>query len=787
MARGEEPPGKERAPAPVSYWNEIRPLFQEHCQGCHQPANARGKFIITSLEGLGKETRKGFIIAAGRPDESLLVKLITPGNGSPPKMPRDRDPLSSAQVELIRRWIAGGARDDSPPSAGPEFTRERPPVYTKPAVLTSLDFSPNGELLAVSGYHEVLLFREDGSGPVSRLVGLSERIESVSFSPRGKYLAVTGGSPARAGEVQIWDVKERELKLSISVTRDTVRGASWSPDGSLVAFGCADNTVRAIEVQKGRQVLYQGAHNDWVLGTVFSGDASHLVTVSRDGSMKLIQVKTQQFIDNITSITPGALKGGLAALDRHPGKDHLLAGGSDGIPRIYQMYRTRDRKIGDDYNLIRKFDPLPGRIFSARFSPRGDRIAVGSSLDGTGEIRLYGSGDGKLAWSRSFQGAVYAIAFHPGGKVLAAGGFDGRVRLLEAGTGKVLKEFLPVEISPPASTPGIPGAVSTASSVSSAEPGDGAPREALPEGLQLQEIEVFPRSIELENRFAYRQVLLTGRLGGGEGMDVTRVARVKDPAGLVQVSGTGLVRPLKDGAGELTFQVNDHSVTVPVAVRGQKENHPISFTRDVMPVLSRMGCNGGTCHGAAKGKNGFKLSLRGYDPVQDHRALIDDLAGRRFNRAAPKRSLFLLKPSGGVPHTGGVLFRPGEPHYEILRSWIAQGVKLDGENPRVCRIEVIPGDLVLPLPGAAQQFAVMATYSDGRTRDVTNEAFLKSNNTEVAGGEWSRRFAAARPEFSPGMRGTTRRPPSSSWGTGKAFPGSPWRNTTTSTPWSTES
>ena len=149
-----------------------------------------------------------------------------------------------------------------------------------------------------------------------------------------------------------------------------------------------------------------------------------------------------------------------------------------------------------------------------------------------------------------------------------------------------------------------------------------------------------------------------------------------------------------------------------------------------MPTLSRMGCNAGTCHGSQKGKNGFKLSLRGYDPVLDHRSLTDDLEGRRFNRAAPDASLMLLKPSGGVPHVGGVLYHPGDPPYELLRLWIAQGVKLDLNSPRVTKIEVLPKSPVIPLPKMKQQMVVYATYSDGKVRDVTAEAFLVSSNTE---------------------------------------------------------
>ncbi len=201
---------------------------------------------------------------------------------------------------------------------------------------------------------------------------------------------------------------------------------------------------------------------------------------------------------------------------------------------------------------------------------------------------------------------------------------------------------------------------------------------------------------------------------------------------LVKISAHGQVRPAADGVGSLRFAVAGQKGTIPVKVTGQKDSFEVSFTRDVMPAMSRLGCNQGTCHGSAQGKNGFQLSLRGYDPVFDHRALTDDISGRRFNRAAPDRSLMLLKPAGGVPHVGGVLTQPGEPYYELLRAWISQGVKLDLETPRVVKIDVSPTHPVLPAIGAEQQMTVLATYSDGARRDVTAEAFLVSSNIEVA-------------------------------------------------------
>ena len=169
-------------------------------------------------------------------------------------MPQGKPPLSGPQIALIRRWIEQGAKDDAT-NEGVRFTKDSPPVYTAPPVITSLDFSPNGELLAVAGFHEIVLHKADGSGVVGRLIGLSARISSVEFSPDGKLLAATGGLPAPMGEVQVWDVEKQELALSHTVTYDTLYGARWSPDGKLISFGCASvkrSVMRCLDAATGK-------------------------------------------------------------------------------------------------------------------------------------------------------------------------------------------------------------------------------------------------------------------------------------------------------------------------------------------------------------------------------------------------------------------------------------------------------------------------------------------------------------------------------------------------------
>ncbi|MSU51251.1 MAG: hypothetical protein EXS37_19555 [Opitutus sp.] len=468
--------------APISYWKQIRPIFQASCQGCHQPAKNKGGFVMTDFGRLIAGGDSGFpAIVPGQPGKSPLVDSITVMDGEA-EMPKDKTPLAADEVALISRWITEGALDDTPKNAVQRIDENHPPVYQRPPAITSLDFSPDGTLLAVAGFHEVLLHQADGSGLVARLVGLSERIESVRFSPDGKMLAVAGGLPARMGEVQVWNVEKRSLLVSVPIGYDTVYGVSWSPDGRLVAFGCPDNNVRAIVAATGEVVLKQGSHNDWVLGTVFSHVGSHLVSVGRDMSTKLTEVETQRFVDNISSITPGALRGGIQAVALRPGRDEVLIGGADGVPAVYQVFRKTTRRIGDNANLLRKFSPMEGRIFAVDYSSDGKLIAAASSFNGHGAVNIYtGEFDatipelllkayaGKIASAYSAEekaaiesfttaevklvsetkltGGIYALAFSPDGKSVAAAGEDGRVRLINTTDGAVRKEFVPVPVT----------------------------------------------------------------------------------------------------------------------------------------------------------------------------------------------------------------------------------------------------------------------------------------------------------------------------------------------------
>ena len=756
----QEPEGESQGK--VSYHKQIRPLFQANCQGCHQPAKPLGDYVMTSFDKLvaGGETGDAAIVP-GKPDESYLLDQITPVDGEA-EMPKNADPLSDEEVALVRKWIEQGAHNDTPASSKVAYSADNPPKYVRPPVVTSIDYSPDGKLIAISGFNEVLIHDATATGdsePIARLVGMSERIESVRFSPDGKMLAACGGSPALGGEVQVWDVESKELKLSHPVTFDTVYGASWSPDGKLVAFGCSDSTVRAIDLS-GKQVLYQGSHNDWVFDTVFSNDGSHLVSVGRDMTAKLIEVKTQRFVDNVTSITPKALKGGITSVTRLPKRDEILFGGADGVPKIYQMHRTTDRKIGDDANELFEFPALPGRIFGVDMSPDGSKVVAGSSLDGKGAVHIYGIdpemkapedvkkilqkpthtrskaeldkmnkyfADGVKTLAKiSLDTGIYAVALSPDGTQAAASGSDGKIRVYKTSDGSETRSFIPVKLES-ASEATEQSSVTVAMKQTTVEP------KPLPDGAMVKEILVEPADIELTSSNAYAQIIVTATLSNGDKVDVTRLCDYSIDGAQAKVTSTGVVTPAADGDALLVASLGErHASAGFINVSGLNKREAPDYVRDVMPVISRMGCNAGTCHGSKDGKNGFKLSLRGYDPIYDIRAFTDDAGSRRVNLASPENSLMLLKCTAAVPHEGGQLAPVGSKYYQIVRDWIADGAKLNLDSPKISSIAVSPINPVVQALGSRQQIRVVASYEDGTSRDVTQEAFIVSGNTDIA-------------------------------------------------------
>ena len=187
-----------------------------------------------------------------------------------------------------------------------------------------------------------------------------------------------------------------------------------------IAFGSSDKTVRVISVEDEKELVKFDNHSDWVFGTVFSTDGTHFVSCSRDTSLKLVEVETGSFVDDVNSSNKGY--GEINAIARHPSADQVISVGEDRVPRLYRMFRQTRRDVGNtDFNLIRAYEAQAGTIESVAFSVDGSKFAVGSSA---GEVRIYSVSDGKRLHTMTADTvSVFAVSFHPDGTQLATGGF----------------------------------------------------------------------------------------------------------------------------------------------------------------------------------------------------------------------------------------------------------------------------------------------------------------------------------------------------------------------------
>jgi len=233
-----------------------------------------------------------------------------------------------------------------------------------------------------------------------------------------------------------------------------------------------------------------------------------------------------------------------------------------------------------------------------------------------------------------------------------------------------------------------------------------------------------------------RQLVVTALAGPGgavKGDATGAVTYAVEPAGLATVSAGGLVVPAANGRGEIVVRRDGcPDVRVPLVVERFGDDPPLDLAVHVVPVFTKHGCNGGGCHGKSGGQNGFRLSLLGFEPAEDHEHLVKEARGRRVSLVAPEESLLLAKATAVVPHGGGRLIETGSPSYRTIARWIAEGARpADPAARKVTGIEVFP-EIRVMRPGQTQQVRVMALYSDGSREDVTAMAQYEVNAPELA-------------------------------------------------------
>ncbi|HEY3129258.1 MAG TPA: DUF1553 domain-containing protein [Acidobacteriota bacterium] len=251
--------------------------------------------------------------------------------------------------------------------------------------------------------------------------------------------------------------------------------------------------------------------------------------------------------------------------------------------------------------------------------------------------------------------------------------------------------------------------------------------------LSAEELIILPSQPILRGAGTRQQLLVESRSGDMFLRDLTSSASFSSSNPFVaSVDGNGVVSAVADGRALITATVSGRSTTTAVQIEGTFAPYPITFRNHVLPVMTKAGCNSGACHGAAAGKNGFKLTLRGYDPEVDYLTLSRQAAARRINKVEPAMSLMLLKPTLAVSHAGGKRFSVGSIEYAIISRWIASGIPAPSDSdPVVTRLEVFPSRVRLR-PGDQQQILLRAHFSDGHAEDITRWAKFSTSDEGVA-------------------------------------------------------
>jgi WD40 repeat protein len=448
---GAEPPKK-----PVSFINDVAPILRENCFACHDTKKNKGKLNMTTYESLRKGGDKEDPITPGKPDESLLIDLVTAKGASrmPPK--EAGPPLSKQHVAVLEQWIKDGATLDADIAPKADLFRElrlrwKPPAppakYQFPITITALAFTPDQQKLVVGGQHELTVWDVKQGQLQKRIATRAERAKAMLFLPDGK-LVVAGGRPGQEGDVRIYDLEGGMPRVQDGVAYldgandstvmvkqlldadDEVLCLALSSDGKRLASGGCDRIVHVWDLSGGYAdaKLEQSIENhaDWVLGLAFSPDGKSLLTASRDKTAKVWDLQSKESILTFP--------------------DHQAP--------VYGVAVSRDGKVG-----ISVGEDKQVRFWNAVGDPKQIR-AVGGHTDTIIRILacpqqpiLVTCGDDntvrvwdadKRSLLRTLNGHtdfVFALALSSDGSLIASGSYNGEVRISQLADGSLAKAF----------------------------------------------------------------------------------------------------------------------------------------------------------------------------------------------------------------------------------------------------------------------------------------------------------------------------------------------------------
>ncbi len=411
----------------VSFSETIAPIFSQRCIACHNARTAKGRLNMESFAALLKGGESGPVLEPSDPDSSNLFIQVDAGS-----MPQDADPLSKEEIESIKKWIATGAGLDAGKSAESPLIAimpkrpqpAAPETYRVPIPVTALAYSPDGKLLASSGYHEILLWSPDDGKLVRRISNVAERVYDLKFSTDGKTLAVACGTPAQIGELKLFNVEDGKLLGDFGISDDAFFALAWSPDGKRLASAGADRTIRVHDIATGKEELSIEDHADWVMGLAFSPDGTKLASASRDKTSKVFDAKTGDSL-----VTFNGHGESVYGVEFTPDGSQVVSAGADKQIRIWNVSDAKEaRKIGGfGGDIFRLQVTKDGTVFtaSADKNARQHKLADGAALK---------TFAGHADW-------VYTLAHSPATNQTATGTYNGQIHIWNTQDGKQFSIF----------------------------------------------------------------------------------------------------------------------------------------------------------------------------------------------------------------------------------------------------------------------------------------------------------------------------------------------------------
>ncbi len=412
----------------TSFANQVAPILSKRCLACHNTRDAKGKLNLDSFAAVMKGGESGTAIHPGDSKKSYLFEVIADGS-----MPQDADPLTNSEQQIIKNWIDNGAPLDAGILASsrlveiaPKAAQPEPPSsYAAAVPVTALAFNASGDVLATSGYHEVILWNAKDGAQLRRITNVAERVHSLDFSPDGSLLAVAAGTPAQIGELKLFETASGKLIADLVRTDDSVFSAAFSPDGRRIACAGADHKLRVFGVTNHRRLLEIDEHADWVMGVAWSPDGRRLASASRDKTGKLFDANTGEPLWTFNGHGKAVYAIGFSG----NGQQVVTASGDHEV-------RSWNPDTGKQIRRITRFGD---EVFSLRVTPAGDVFSV--SADRTARRHKLSNGK-ELKRYAGHSDWVYSVAIHEKSDRLATGSFDGEVRIWSASDGSLKHRFI---------------------------------------------------------------------------------------------------------------------------------------------------------------------------------------------------------------------------------------------------------------------------------------------------------------------------------------------------------